>query len=94
MLCSITRARTLRSMLLKRRNNRGASIGARYRRRDPPYAVWEILAAYTGVDGRRHAVLFNVDDPTWHKTLSLAELENAHLYEHLKEGESQPTLGP
>jgi len=73
-------------MLLKRRNNRGVSIGARYRRRDLPHAVWEVLAAYTGVDGRQHAVLFNVDDPTWQKTLSLAELENGHLYEHLKEG--------
>jgi hypothetical protein len=46
---------------------------ARYRRRDLPHAVWEIPVIYSETDDRDHAVLFNGDDITWHKTLTVAE---------------------
>ena len=73
-------------MRLKRRKNLPVSVGSRYRRRDLPHAVWEVLGIYSGIDGRDHAVLFNVDDITWHKTLSVAELENELLYESVVVG--------
>jgi len=48
--------------------------------------VWEILAAYTGIDGRPYVVLFNLSDPTWQKTLSLEEIEGGFQYKRLDEG--------
>jgi hypothetical protein len=46
----------------------------RYCRRDAPYMVWEVIAAHAGTDGKRYVVQVNLSDPTWRKTLSLAEL--------------------
>ena len=42
--------------------------------------VWEVIAAYTSTDGKPYVVLFNLSDPTWRKTLSLAELESGSQY--------------
>ena len=42
--------------------------------------VWEVIEAYTSIDGKRYVVLFNLSDPTWRKTLSLAELESGSQY--------------
>ena len=52
----------------------------RYRRRDAPYMVWEVIEAHTSTDGKPYVVLFNLSDPTWRKTLSLAELESGSQY--------------
>ena len=52
----------------------------RYCRRDAPYMVWEVIAGYTSTDGKLYVVLSNVSDPTWRKTLSLAELERGSQY--------------
>ena len=59
------------------------SIGTRYCVKAAPHVVWEVLATYIGSDGRSHAVLFNLSDPTWQKTLSLAELVDGHHYSRL-----------
>ena len=42
--------------------------------------VWEVIEAYTSIDGKRYVVLVNLSDPTWRKTLSLAELESGSQY--------------
>ena len=42
--------------------------------------VWEVIAAHAGTDGKPHVVLVNLSDPTWRKTLSLAELEIGSQY--------------
>ena len=42
----------------------GVSPGIRYRRRDAPYMVWEVIEAYTSTDGKPDVVLFNLSDPT------------------------------
>jgi hypothetical protein len=39
-----------------------------------------VIAAYTSTDGKPYVVLFNLSDPTWRKTLSLAELESGSRY--------------
>jgi len=52
----------------------------RYCRRDAPYMVWEVVAGYTSTDGKPYVVLSNLSDPTWRKTLSLAELESGSQY--------------
>jgi len=70
-------------MWLTRRKNVPVSIGTRYRRRDLPHAVWKVLAIYRGSDDRHYAVLFNVADIIWHKTLTVADLENELLCESI-----------
>ncbi len=52
-------------------------IGTRYQRRDAPNVLWEV---YVGVDGHSHAVLSNVADPLWRKTISQFELEQGGGY--------------
>jgi hypothetical protein len=42
--------------------------------------VWEVIAAHAGTDGKPYVVLVNLSDPTWRKTLSLAELESGSQY--------------
>ena len=42
--------------------------------------VWEVTTAYTGIDGKPYVVLLNLSDPTWRKTISLAELESGSQY--------------
>jgi hypothetical protein len=42
--------------------------------------VWEVIEAHTSTDGKPYVVLFNLSDPTWRKTLSLAELESGSQY--------------
>ena len=67
-------------MLGRRKKESGVSPGIRYRRRDAPYMVWEVIAGYTSTDGKPYVVLSNLSDPTWRKTLSLAELESGSQY--------------
>jgi hypothetical protein len=67
-------------VLGRRKKESEASRGIRYRRRDAPYMVWEVIEAYTGTDGKRYVVLFNLSDPTWRKTILLAELESGSQY--------------
>ena len=57
-----------------------SEVGTRYRRRDVPYIVWEVVSQYAGVDGLPHVVLRNVSDRTWQKTLSQNELERGGQY--------------
>jgi hypothetical protein len=45
--------------------------------------VWEVIAGYTSTDGKPYVVLSNLADPTWRKTLSLAELESGNQYVRL-----------
>jgi hypothetical protein len=42
--------------------------------------VWEVITTYTGTDGKPYVVLVNLSDPTWRKTISLAELESGSQY--------------
>jgi hypothetical protein len=42
--------------------------------------VGEVVAGHTGTDGKPYVVLSNLPDPTWRKTLSLAELESGSQY--------------
>jgi len=42
--------------------------------------VWEVITGYTSTDGKPYVVLVNLSDPTWRKTLSLAELESGSQY--------------
>ena len=67
-------------MLGRRKREPGISHGIRYRRRDAPYMVWEVITGYTSTDGKPYVVLVNLSDPTWRKTLSLAELESGSQY--------------
>ena len=55
-------------------------LRTRYRHRDVPYIVWEVVSLYAGVDGLLYAVLRNVSDRTWQKTLSQNELERGGQY--------------
>jgi hypothetical protein len=45
--------------------------------------IWEVIALYAGVDGKQHAVLSNIGDPTWRKTISVIELQESGHYERL-----------
>jgi hypothetical protein len=67
---------------MQRRRNQQSdiSIGTRYHRRDAPNVVWEVLSLYVGVDGHSHAMLSNVADPLWRKTISQIELEQGGEY--------------
>ena len=67
-------------VLGRRKRESGVSPGIRYRRRDAPYMVWEVIEAYTSTDGKHYVVLVNLSDPTWRKTLSLAELGSGNQY--------------
>ena len=67
-------------MLGRRNREVGVSRGTRYRRRDAPYMVWEVVTVYRSVDAKTYVVLSNVSDPTWRKTLSLIELESSGQY--------------
>jgi hypothetical protein len=62
------------------RSQNPPDVGTRYRHRDVPYIVWEIVSRYAGVDGLPHIVLRNVSDRTWQKTLSQNELERGGQY--------------
>jgi hypothetical protein len=57
-----------------------SEVGTRYRRRDVPYIVWEVVSQYAGVDGLPYVVLRNVSERTWQKTLSQNELERGGQY--------------
>jgi hypothetical protein len=66
--------------MLRQRNRHGVAVGVRYRHRDAPNATWEVIALYVGVDGKQHAVLSNISDLTWRKTISVIELEQSGHY--------------
>jgi hypothetical protein len=61
-------------------------VGTRYRHRDVPYIVWEVVSQYAGVDGLPHVVLRNVSDRIWQKTLSQNELERGGQYSRALDG--------
>ena len=63
-----------------------SEVGTRYRRRDVPYIVWEVVSQYAGADGLPYVVLRNVSDRTWHKTLSQIELEGGGQYSRVLDG--------
>ena len=65
----------------RQRSRQGIAVGTRYRHRDAPNATWEVIALYVGVDGKQHAVLSNISDLTWRKTISVIELEQSGNYE-------------
>ena len=65
----------------RQRSRQGIAVGTRYRHRDAPNLTWEVIALYIGVDQKRHAVLSNISDPTWLKTISVIELEQSGDYE-------------
>jgi hypothetical protein len=67
-------------MMGLRKKKSGIAIGTRYCLRAAPHVVWEVLVTGMRIDGRPYVVLFNLADPTWQKTLSLAELERGHQY--------------
>ena len=62
------------------------AVGARYRHRDAPNVTWEVIALYIGVDQKQHAVLSNIADPTWRKTISVIELERGGHYARAMNG--------
>ena len=66
--------------MLRQRNRHRIAVGVRYRHRDAPNATWEVIALYVGVDGKQHAVLSNISDLTWCKTISVIELEQSGHY--------------
>jgi hypothetical protein len=61
-------------------------LGTRYRHRDVPYIVWEVVSLYAGVHGLPYAVLRNLSDRTWQKTLSRNELERGEQYIRVPDG--------
>ena len=65
----------------RQRSHQGIAVGARYRHRDAPNVTWEVIALYVGVDRKQHAVLSNISDLTWRKTISVIELEQSGNYE-------------
>lgn len=69
------------------RSQKPSGVGTRYRRRDVPYIVWEVIAQYEGVDGLLHIVLRNLSDGTWQKTLSQIELEDGGQYTRVPDGQ-------
>ena len=48
--------------------------------------TWEVIALYIGVDQKQHAVLSNISDPTWRKTISVIELEQSGHYARAMNG--------
>ena len=70
----------------RQRSRRGTAVGARYRHRDAPNVTWEVIALYIGVDQKQHAVLSNIPDPTWRKTISVIELEQSGHYARAMNG--------
>jgi hypothetical protein len=67
----------------RQRSRQGIAVGARYRHRDAPDVTWEVIALYIGVDQKQHAVLGSIADPTWHKIISVIELEQSGHYAHV-----------
>ena len=65
----------------RQRSRQGIAVRARYRHLDAPNVTWEVIALYVGVNGKQHAVLSNISDLTWRKTISVIELEQSGHYE-------------
>jgi hypothetical protein len=80
-------------VLLHGKQHPNISIGTRYRRRDAPYIVWEVIAQYAGVDGLRYIVLRNLSDRTWQKTLSQIELDRGDRYTRVRAATKMPLTG-
>jgi hypothetical protein len=71
--------------MLKFKNRKSAPfLGSQFYRTDAPNAIWEVLAIFSGADGKSHAVLFNLSDPTCRKTVSAMELEDGCQYRLLQ----------
>ena len=51
----------------------------RHPRRDASHVAWEVIAGYTGTDGKPYVVL-SIFRTAWRKTLSLAALESGSQY--------------
>jgi hypothetical protein len=67
----------------RKRNRQEIAVGARYRYRDAPNVIWEVIALYAGVDGKQHAILSNIADPTSRKTILEIELERSGHYDRV-----------
>jgi len=50
-----------------------------HHRRNASHVAWEVIAGYTGTDGKPSVVLL-ILRIAWRKTLSLAELESGSQY--------------
>ena len=70
----------------RQRSRQGIAVRARYRHLDAPNVTWEVIALYIGVDQKQHAVLSNISDPTWRKTISVIELEQSGHYARAMNG--------
>ena len=55
-------------------------VGQRYKKTDPPSAVWEVLEMVMKPAGIRHFRLSNLDDPTTIKLISEPTLADEKLY--------------
>ena len=60
-------------------------VGQRYRKTDPPSAVWQVLEMVIKPGGIRHFRLSNLDDPTTIKLISEPTLANERLYRLINE---------
>ena len=74
-------------LLMRFRSKRQSelSVGTEYRSREAPHISWQIIAQYEGADGLLYAVLRNLSDRTWQKTMSRNELEHGGHYSRVTE---------
>ena len=74
-------------LLMRFRSKRQSelSVGTEYRSREAPHIAWQIIAQYEGADGLLYAVLRNLSDRTWQKTMSRNELEHGRHYSRVTE---------
>ena len=56
------------------------SLAKARRHGEETYRSLHVIEAHTSTDGKPYVVLFNLSDPTWRKTLSLAELDSGSQY--------------
>ena len=60
-------------------------VGQRFKKTDPPSAVWEVLEVVMKPGGIRHFRLCNRDDPTTIKLISEPTLADVRLYRLISE---------
>ena len=74
-------------LLMRFRSKRQSElpIGTEYRSREAPHISWQIISQYEGADGLLYAVLRNLSDRTWQKTMSRNELEHGGHYSQVTE---------
>jgi len=72
-------------MRLRSKRQSELSVGTEYRSREAPHIAWQIIAQYKGAGGLVYAVLRNLSDRTWQKTMSRNELEHGAHYSRMTE---------